>query len=468
MRATPEVLEDHRVRLSVEVDADEVDEAIAATARSLARQLRIPGFRPGKAPRQVIEARLGGPKALRTEALRDLLPDYYARALSATELEPVSAPELNVTAGAEEGAISFDAVVEVRPEVQLGGYGELRVTIPSPLPNDEEVEQLLEQLREPDAELTVVSRPIVTGDYVTMDVQIREVEGDQSHSIDDYVYLVGQGSLVDAADEQLPGMRAGETLEVTGSAPGGATLACTLVLKEVRERVLPELTDEWVRENTDLQTVQELRDRTLERIRESKLTQARRVLRDATLGTLSELVGDDQIPPGMLDAEAADRREEFLQRLASSKLTVEEYLATTHLTEADLEDMLRSDARFAIKIDLALRAVAAAEDLDPSPEELDAEVARLAAGRKQRPEQLRDELQAAGRMGTLRSGVAKSKATAWVFERAVYVDPTGATIDRGLLGLDGDEVREVGEEGSAELAEQLDQSPMSATTEETE
>lgn len=469
MRAIPEVLEDHRVRLSVEVDADEVDEAVAAAARSLARELRIPGFRPGRAPRQVIEARLGGPNALRGEALRDLLPDYYARALSVTELEPVSPPELNLTAGAESGAVAFDAVVEVRPELSLEGYGALRVTIPSPLPNDAEVEQLLDQLREPDAELATVNRPIVTGDYVTMDVQLRQEDGDETRSFDDFVYLVGQGSIVDAADEQLPGMRAGETLEVVGNAPGGGRLACTLALKEVRERVLPELTDEWVRENTDLASVQELRDRTLERIRATKLAQARAAVRDATLGALTALVADDEVPQSMLDAEVASRREEFEQRLAASKVTVEQYLAATRLSEEDLGGMLRSDAVTAIKVDLALRAVAAAEDLDPTAEELDAEVARLAELRKQRPEKLREELQAAGRMGALRSGTAKAKASTWILERAVFVDETGATIDRGMLGLDDDEVREEAEERTPGPAEALDQSPPSPTpTEEDE
>ena len=360
MRATPEALEDHRVRLSVEVDVDEVDAAIAQVARNLARELRIPGFRPGKAPRPVIEARLGGPRALRAEALRELLPDYYAKAVSATELEPISQPELSITAGAEEGAVGFDAVVEVRPEIQLAGYGALQVAIPSPLPNDAEVDAYLDRLREPDAELKAVSRPIVTGDYVTMDLQAREVDGEETQSIDDFVYHVGQGTLVDTADEQLSGMRAGETVEVTGTAPGGATLQCTLVLKEVRERVLPELDDAWVKENTDLQTVQELRDRTLERIRDAKLARARGMLRDATLGTLAGLVPDAELPERLVEIETAERLEDLVGRLGASNVSVEQYLQATNLTEDQLRDMVRTDASTAIKVDLALRAVAAA------------------------------------------------------------------------------------------------------------
>src|SRR5277367_2050722 len=119
MRATSEVLEDNKVRIAVELDESEVEAAVATTAKTLAKQVRIPGFRPGRAPRQVVEARLGGAKALRDEAMRDLLTDYYARAVSATDVEPISAPELKVTGGEEEGPVLFDAVVEVRPVVHL-------------------------------------------------------------------------------------------------------------------------------------------------------------------------------------------------------------------------------------------------------------------------------------------------------------------------------------------------------------
>ena len=228
MRATSEVLEENKVKIAVEVDEDEVEAAVATAAKALARQVKIPGFRPGKAPRQVVEARIGGPRALRDEAMRELLPDYYARAISATEVEPISAPELNVTRGEEEGPVGFDAVVEVRPQIRVTGYDGLRVTIPSPLATDDELDQLLDQLRETDAVLTEVARPIVTGDYVTVDVKGRDAEGTEVVSVDDYVYVVGQGSFVDTADDQLPGMRAGESLEVAGTAPGGAQMSAAL------------------------------------------------------------------------------------------------------------------------------------------------------------------------------------------------------------------------------------------------
>jgi trigger factor len=433
MRATPEVLEDNRVRLAVEIDEQEVEEALASTAKTIARQVRIPGFRPGHAPRQVVEARLGGAKALRTEALRELLPDYYARALSATELEPISAPELNMTGGEEEGVVQFDAVVQVRPEVRLTGYGDLRVTIPSPLASDAELDQLLDRIREADAELRGVARPIVTGDYVTMDVRGRNESGEEQASVDDYVYPVGQGTIVDTADDQLVGMRAGETLEVEGHAPAGTFLSCTITLKEVRERVLPELTDEWVQENTEYETAQELRDKSLERIGTAKLAQARRAMRDATLGALAAQVADDEVPASLLDAETRERIEEFEQNLAASKVSFQTYLEATRLTTEQLIEMLREDSLRAIKVDLSLRAVASEEQLEPTSEEIDEELTRLAALRKEKPQKLRDELVRAGRMGALRSSLTKQRAADWVLERVTFVDETGSEIGRSLL-----------------------------------
>jgi trigger factor len=455
MRATSEVLEDHRVRLAVEVDAEEVEVAVSNTAKTLARELRVPGFRPGHAPRQVIEARLGGAKALRGEALRDLLPDYYARALSATELEPISAPELSVTSGEDDGPVGFDAVVEVRPDVRVTGYDALRVTIPSPIATDQELDGMLDRLRETDAELSGVSRPIVTGDHVTMDVRARDESGAEAASVDDFVYVVGSGAIVDTADAQLVGMRAGETLEVEGSSPSGPTLSCTITIKEVRERVLPELTDEWVRENTEFESVDVLRDTTLARIATTKRAQSRRAMREATFASLASQIADDEVPASLLDAETRDRLAELEQNLEASKITVDTYLSVTRMTVDQLIESLREDARRAIKVDLALRAVASEEQLDATDEEVAAELALVAAQRRQKPEKLRDELDRAGRLGALRSGTTKTKAADWVLERVTYVDETGAEIDRSLL-----------EDDTAGLDEQVDQNP--ANGDETE
>jgi trigger factor len=447
MRATSEVLEDNKVKIAVEIDEDEVEAGVADAAKQLARQVRIPGFRPGKAPRQVVEARLGGARALRDEALREILPDYYARAISATEVEPISAPELNVTSGQEEGGVEFDAIVEVRPQVHLTGHGALRVTIPSPIATDEELDQLLDNLRDTDAVLTEVSRPIVTGDYVTVDARGKLEDGEEVVNVDDYVYVVGQGTFVDAADDQLPGMRAGETLEVEGTAPGGTQMSYVLTLKEVKEKVLPELTDEWVAENSEFETAQALRDAYLERIRLSKRAQARRVMREATLAELASQVADADAPESLVESEARERFEELRSNLERQSVSIEQFMEITHQTPEDLVAAMRDDALRAVKVDLALRAVAAEEELGADDEALDEEIVTLSGQVGRTPAQLRDELARNGRLGSLRAETTKRRAADWVLERVTYVDETGAEIDRAALeepdepptGTDGDD-----------------------------
>ena len=156
MRATTEPMEGNVVRLRVEIDEPEFDKAMGDVVRTLAKQVRVPGFRPGKVPRQVLEARMGGAGALRAEALRESLPDFYARAVVDTELDPITSPDIDITEGEESGGVSFDAVVQVRPVVAIPGYEGLQVTLPGLSVSDEEVQSQLDRLRENDAELEVV------------------------------------------------------------------------------------------------------------------------------------------------------------------------------------------------------------------------------------------------------------------------------------------------------------------------
>src|SRR3974390_121211 len=161
MRATAEPMEGNRVRLSVEIDEPEVAKALEDVTKALSKQVRVPGFRPGKVPRQVVEARMGGGAALRAEARRESLPDFYARAVVDAEVDPIAPPEIDITAGEESGGVSFDAVVQVRPLVGVPGYEGLQVTLPALVATDEEVEAQIDRLRENDGELIAVSRPAI-------------------------------------------------------------------------------------------------------------------------------------------------------------------------------------------------------------------------------------------------------------------------------------------------------------------
>ncbi|MBV9041517.1 MAG: trigger factor, partial [Acidimicrobiia bacterium] len=170
MRSSVEPLEGNKVKVSVEVEEGEFDKAIDAAFRKIARQTRIPGFRPGKAPRRILEARLGTDVA-REEALRDSLPEFYVKALEEQDVDAIAPPEIEITSGQESGPVQFEAVVEVRPQVSVAGYQGLRVTVPSPDVTDEEVDRQLDRLREQFGELQTVSRPGRDGDHVLIDLK---------------------------------------------------------------------------------------------------------------------------------------------------------------------------------------------------------------------------------------------------------------------------------------------------------
>src|SRR5579871_4512426 len=201
MRATAEALEGSKVRLSVQVDESEVDRALEQTVRKLSREVRVPGFRPGKVPRRVLEARLGGSASLRSEALREALPEFYARAVAEAELDPIAPPEIDITAGEESGAVEFDALVQVRPTVSIPGYANLEVTVPSLAVAEDDIQAQVDRLRENDGELVEVQRKAIDKDNVTINLHAKSMAGEEVIAADDFLYEVGRGSVAPELDD---------------------------------------------------------------------------------------------------------------------------------------------------------------------------------------------------------------------------------------------------------------------------
>jgi trigger factor len=437
MHATTTTLENNHVKLTVEVDEPEMAEAIDAAAAKLSKQVSIKGFRKGKVPKNVLMAHLGGPSALRSEAIRDSIPDFYALAISDTLIDPIAQPDINITSGEEEGVLVFEADVEVRPEVVISGHGDLRVTIPSPVVTDDEVNAQIDRFREADAVLNDVDRPIVTGDLVTMDVHVQKVASDEDPvDVPDFMYTVGSGSITEGVDELIVGMKAGEELKVNGNVGQGEVATYDLTLKKTQERELPELTDEWVQENTEWQGADEMRDTIFDQMRRMRVAEAQRTQRDSVLVALSDLVAADAVPDALVQDETNERLHDLGHRLEQQKLNLETFLQVTNQSSDQLLETLRADAVRAVRIDLALRALVRAENLEPTDEEVDEELEKTAEAMKVTPEVLRSNLRDTGRVVTFRAEVAKMKASMWLNDHVTYVDPEGVTIDPALLTTD--------------------------------
>jgi trigger factor len=438
MRATTEPLEGNLVRLSVEIDEPEFDRALGDVVKTLATQIRVPGFRPGKVPRKVLEARMGGAGALRAEAIRESLPDFYARAVVDSEIDPIASPEIDITSGEDGGAVSFDAVVQVRPVVSIPGYDGLQVTLPGIIVSDEDVDRQVDRLRENDAELELVGRPAIDGDLVTIDLHGNDESGAEVVGVDDYLYEVGSATVTAELDQELRGAKAGDILAFTSAAPGDGdeVISFRVLVKDVKVKKLPEPTDEWAAESSEFSTVAELRADISDRVARVKLVQSQMALREKTVEAIAGLVDDADVPEVLVDSEVNERLHDLQHRLEAQKLGLGEYLQATGRTPDDLLAAVRVDAQRAVKADLGLRALAEAEELGLSDEELDAEIDTMAQRMETTPVELRRQLDTAGRTGAVRSELRKGKALQWLLDHVELFDEEGNPMSRDDLKTD--------------------------------
>jgi trigger factor len=451
MKALVEPLEGNKVKLSVEVDEHEFEQAIEAAFKKIAQEVRIPGFRPGKAPRRVLEARLGK-EAGRAEALREALPDYYARAVRDHEVDAIAAPEIDITQGEEDGPLAFDAIVEVRPQLHLAGYTGLRVEVPSPEVTEEEITSQIDRLRKNFGELKETDRPAEDGFHLTVDIHAsRDGEAVPGFSVDDFLYELGSASVLPELDEHLQGVASGETRVFDAELPDGPA-SLEVVVKDVKENVLPEVTDEWAGEASEFDTVDELRADIVKRSSLMKKVQATMALRNGTIDALVELV-DIDAPQPLVDAEVERQAHDLGHRLEAQGATFEDYLAATGRTQEQLVAELRAASVPAVKADLALRSVADTENLNPDEDELAAEIARLAESYQMQPGQLLLQLQRNEQLPAVRSDLRKSKALEWLVERAELVDGDGQPVDRALLDLEQDSSPDDDETSALESSE---------------
>jgi trigger factor len=434
MKTLVEPLEGNKVKLSVEVDPAEFESAMAAAFKRIARDVRIPGFRPGKAPRRVIESRIGL-DAAREEALRHSLPDFYSQAVRTSEVDPIAPPEIDVTSDGGSGPVAFEAVVEVRPTVSIAGYEDLTVTVPGLAVTDEDVDAQVDRLRNTNAELIEVERPAASGDVVTIDVSgSRDGEHLDSMSADGVSYEIGSASIAAEVDDALRGANVGDVVDVDADMAAQGHVDLQITLKAVREKKLPDLTDEWASEASEFETLEELRASLRTRLSSVRRVTAYMSLRDNALRALVDLVSEDP-PESLVQAELERRAHDFGHRLDSQGVTLPDYLDSSGRTQEDLVEELRNGSYGAVKADLALRALAEAQGVEVTDEDVDTEIAAMAERIKSKPAQLKRDLEKADRLPGLRSDVRKGKALTWLVDNVRVLDEAGEPIDRSQLDL---------------------------------
>ncbi len=431
MRATAQPVDGNKVKLSVELDEAELDEALDEAYRRLGREVKVPGFRPGKVPRRLLEARMGA-GAVRREVVREALPDYYARAVRDTDVDAIAAPEIEITAGEESGSLAFDAVVEVRPKVAIPGYQGLRVTVPSMAVTDDEVKGQIDRLREQSGELAEVSRPARDADHLTIDVKgHRHEKVLEALSADDYLYEVGSASLMPGLDDQLRGARPGEIFRFNSSLPGQEQEEATfqVLVKAVKEKVLPEVSDEWAAEASEFETVEELVADTRRRLGAVKRFQAQLGVREEAVRALVQLVTEEP-PESLVEAALEHRAHELAHHVESQGITMDDYLQALGQDKDTALAELRATAVESVKADLALRALADAEGIEVDEADVDAELEKMSQRLRQPTDRLLKRLEGTDEMYELRSGVRRAKAVAWLMDHVEIVDEEGRAVDR--------------------------------------
>lgn len=435
MKTSVETLEGNKVKLSVEVDEAEFEAAVDSAFKRIANEIKIPGFRPGKAPRKLLEARLGTGVA-REEALRDALPGYYADAVREHDVDVIAAPEIDVIDGEESGRVAFDAVVEVRPQITLAGYRELEVEIPSPVPTGDEIDAQIERLREQFGELETVARPAQDGDHVLIDIAgSADGEPVEGLTADDYLYPLGSGGIVPEIDTELIGAKVGDIFEFDAAHPDpdeDGALHFRVLVKEVKEKVLPEVTDEWANEASEFETVEELRADYLERMTRVRAAQAAMAAQARTAESLAGLV-ELEVPEAMITAEMQEQLQNLAMRLQAQGMDLEQYAAITGQEPEAMVAELREASVQAVKVDLALRAIADAEGVDVDEDDLDAEYERLAERFGEPVADVRHQFEHHAGTSGLRADLRKRAALEWLVEQVRLVDADGADIDRALL-----------------------------------
>ncbi|HET7560649.1 MAG TPA: trigger factor [Limnochordia bacterium] len=427
--AAVERLEKSRVKLEITVEQAEIDTALEAAYRRVAKQVNIPGFRKGKAPRVIVERHVGR-EAIRQEALETLVPDAYNRAVEEAKIEPVAQPEVDLVAYDEGEPLRFTATVDVRPDVQLGEYKGLAAVKEIEKVEESDVEHALWHLQERGAELVDTERDEVKdGDFATIDFE-GFIDGTPfaGGKAEDQVLEIGSGRMIPGFEQQLVGAKVGEerTIQVTfpedyrAENLAGKAAEFKVQIKALKEKRVPALDDEFAKDVSDFATLDELKADIRNRLEQDAAERANGEVRERLAREAAEKA-TMEIPESLVEREAMRAVERFAQRLAQQSINPDEYLKSTNPTVEQLRDRFKPDAVQDLRIRLTLEAVAKAEGIEVGEAEvqanLDQEVARYVEAGYPEPD-VRKQLDTAAQREAIQRNLAIQRALDLIVEQA--------------------------------------------------
>ncbi|MEU1526983.1 trigger factor [Nocardia rhamnosiphila] len=433
MKSTVEQLSPTRVRINVEVPFEELKPDFDRAYKALAKQVRIPGFRPGKAPAKLLEARLGRGAVLE-QVVNDALPGRYSEAVTTTEVKVIGQPEIEITKIEDGQELAFTAEVDVRPEIALPeDYSTIAVTVDAIEITDADIDEQLQSLRQRFGTLTGVERPVQDGDFVSIDLSAT-VDGEEvpEAATTGLSHEVGSGQLIEGLDETLIGMSAEESKEFTSTLVAGEhagrEAAITVTLGSVKERELPEADDEFAQLASEFDTIDELKADLRSRVERVKKVQQAGDIRDKVLEQLLESV-EVPLPEAVVKAEIDAVEHDAIHGFDHDEAKFAEALEAQGSSREEFDADTKEAAEKSVKTQLLLDAVADAEGTQVGQEELTERILFQAQRYGMAPEQFIQQVQQAGQLGAVFADVRRGKALAEVVGKVTVTDSAGNKVD---------------------------------------
>ena len=421
-----EKLEKNMAKLTIEVSAEELEKAIQGAYLKNKNKINIPGFRKGKAPRKMIE-QMYGKEVFYEDAANALIPEAYEKALEECTEEIVSSPKVDVTQLEAGKPFIFTAEVALKPEVTLGTYKGVKVAKAEVEVTDAEVDAEIEKEREKNSRtVSVTDRAVKDGDMTVIDfegfVDGVAFEGGKGEN---YPLTIGSGAFIPGFEEALIGAEIGVETDVNVTFPeeyqaeelAGKPAVFKCTVKEIKEKELPELNDEFAGEVSEFETLAEYKEDVKKKLAEKKETEAKNMKEDAVVDAIIA-EAQMEIPDAMVETQQRQMVEDFAQRIQSQGITMDQYMQFTGVTAAKLMDQVKPQALKRIQSRLVLEAVVAAEKMEATEEEFEAEVAKMAEAYKMEADKVKELLGENGKKQVMED-ICIGKAVELVVDSAV-------------------------------------------------
>ncbi len=423
-----EKLDDHKIKLEVEVPEEEFEEALKKAYSKVVKEVNLPGFRKGKVPRKVLESRFG-PEILYQDAADYILPQAYRSAIEEENIEPINEPEIEVQQIEKGKPFIFTAVVEVKPEVKLGAYRGVEVESEEEEIDEEAVDEHIEGLRQQHARMVDVEdkdREAAAEDLVLIDfcgyIDGEPFEGGEAT---DYSLEIGSNTFIPGFEEQLIGMKVDEEKEIKVTFPedyrnedlAGKEAVFQVTLKQIKQKELPELNDDFVKEISEFDNLEDFRVDKANKLRENAEQKARTALETAVIEKVSENAEVD-VPETLVERQLDNMLQEMEQYLRYQGLDLEKFLQVTQKKEEDLREEQREEAEKRVKANLVLDAIIKEEGLEASEEELQEKIEELANQYGDSAERVRDVFEKQGRLDMIREEIRMRKLIDFLVDEA--------------------------------------------------